>query len=197
MLRRFLFALLGLSVTSPALAHTGIGDTSGFLHGFLHPVAGVDHVLPMVAVGLFAAMLGGRALLLVPFTFVAMMAVGGALGMAGLSLPWTELFISLSVVTLGAVVAFRLKLPVAVAAALVGFFAIFHGHAHGAEMPGDASGFAYGAGFMLATATLHACGIVTALMLGMLTERNSRWITQLGGGAMALAGIAIVLVAIR
>ena len=118
-----------------ALAHTGVGETSGFSHGFMHPVSGLDHILAMVLVGIFAWQLGGRALWAVPATFVLVMAVGGGLGIVGIDIPFVEVGIGLSVVVLGAIVAFGVKAPVAVAMAVVGLFAIFHGHAHGAEMP--------------------------------------------------------------
>jgi urease accessory protein len=126
-----------------AFAHTGVGDTSGFVHGFGHPISGLDHILAMVMVGIFAWQLGGRALWLVPTTFVLIMAVGGALGIAGIGVPFVEIGIALSVVVLGAIVAFNVKAPVAAAMGLVGLFAIFHGHAHGAEIPEDAGGVAY------------------------------------------------------
>ena len=114
----------------------------------MHPLGGLDHVLAMVAVGLYAALLGGRALWLVPGTFVAVMALGGALGMAGYALPYTEIGIALSVIVLGLAVALRISLPTLAAMALAGLFAIFHGHAHGAEMPQDLSGYEYAAGFL-------------------------------------------------
>ena len=123
-----------LSATA-AQAHTGVGATTGFTHGFLHPVSGLDHVLVMVAVGLFAVHLGGRALWLVPLSFVSMMVVGGIVGMAGFGLPFVEIGIALSVIVLGAAVAFSLHLPTVAAMGLVGLFAISHGHAHGMEMP--------------------------------------------------------------
>jgi urease accessory protein len=182
-----LFALVLALTPSLAFAHVGVGDTSGIAHGLMHPVGGVDHVLAMVAVGLLAAHAGGRALWLVPLSFVAMMAFGGALGMAGVALPFAEVGIGLSIIVLGIVVATRVKPPVAIAMVLVGLFAIFHGHVHGTEMPETASGLAYGAGFILATAMLHATGIV----LGMLIGRERR-VTQVTGSAMALAGVAIL-----
>lgn len=192
MVRLFAFSITGIVIASPAFAHTGVGDTTGFVHGFIHPIAGLDHVLALVAVGLFAALLVGRALWLVPLSFVTMMAVGGALGMGGAALPLVELGIGLSVVALGVAIAFRLNMPVAVAMAFVGFFAIFHGHAHGAEMPDTASGLEYGVGFLLATALLHACGIGLGLSLGMLTERQGRRVAQIAGAATALAGLGIL-----
>ena len=141
MARRLALAALTLLITAAAAeAHTGVGSTMGFTHGFGHPFSGLDHILAMVAVGLFAANLGGRALWLVPLSFVAMMAVGGALGVAGIDMPFVEIGIAASVIVLGLAVAMQWNLPVAGAMALVGFFALFHGHAHGAEMPVDASG---------------------------------------------------------
>jgi urease accessory protein len=118
-----------------ASAHIGVGDTHGFLHGFSHPLGGIDHVLAMIAVGIFAAHLGGRALWLVPLSFISTMAIAGLLGMAGVWLPFVEIGIGMSVVVLGFAVALQLNLPTLAAMGLVGFFAIFHGHAHGAEMP--------------------------------------------------------------
>lgn len=185
-----------LALTGAAAAHTGHGATSGFTHGFTHPVGGLDHVLAMVAVGLYAALLGGRALWLVPASFVGVMAIGGALGMAGINVPFAEVGIALSVIVLGLAVAFRIGLPTLGAMALVGFFAIFHGHAHGAEMPHDASGYTYAAGFMLATALLHGAGVALGLLFGKMGQLAGHRVVQAGGGAMALAGVAILIRAI-
>jgi urease accessory protein len=191
-LRRLaLVAPLALLPTA-ALAHTGLGDTAGFAHGFAHPLSGLDHVLAMVAVGLFAAHLGGRALWLVPAAFVGMMVLGGALGVAGLGLPLVEVGIALSVVVLGAAVALRPNLPAAAAMALVGVFALFHGHAHGAEMPETASALTYGAGFVAATVLLHAAGLGLGLALGRAPAYGGR-IAQGAGAAMALAGVVLLV----
>jgi urease accessory protein len=184
-------ALAAALLPTAALAHTGVGNTGGFAHGFWHPVGGFDHVLAMVAVGALAACLGGRALWIVPAAFVAMMAVGGFIGMEGIQLPFVETGIALSVVVLGLAVALRWKLPVAAASVLVGLFAVFHGHAHGGEMPVDASGLTYATGFMLATALLHVAGIGLGLAVGRLGVR-SKLALQAGGGAMALAGVALL-----
>jgi urease accessory protein len=170
-----------------ALAHTGHGDAAGFTHGFLHPLGGLDHLLAMVTVGLFAAMIGGRALWAVPASFVAMMVAGGASGMAGLPMPFVEDAIALSVIALGAVVALNIAPPVLVSMAIVGFFALFHGHAHGAEMPAGASGLGYAAGFVLATSLLHVAGIAAGLTL----PRFGGVIARLAGGAVALAGLGL------
>jgi urease accessory protein len=147
----------------------------------------------MVAVGLFAAHLGGRALWLVPLTFVSAMAMAGALGMAVVhQVPFVEIGIGLSVVVLGLAIAFQLSVPTFAAMALVGFFAIFHGHAHGAEMPDDVSGYAYGIGFVCATAILHVIGIGLGLVIGSAGQTYGRRIAQVGGGAMAIAGMTIL-----
>jgi urease accessory protein len=188
----FLFLVLWFCLApSVALAHTGIGDTSGFAHGFMHPLSGLDHQLAMILVGLFAYQLGGRAVWLVPLTFVAVMVVGGVLGINGLPLPFVEIGIALSVVVLGAVVAFGVKAPVAVAAGLVGLFAVFHGHAHGTEMPLDA-GAGYGLGFALATALLHAIGIGVGLLIGMSTRTLGDSVYRAVGGMASIAGVALL-----
>jgi urease accessory protein len=175
-----------------ASAHVGVGDTHGFLHGFSHPLGGNDHVLAMVAVGIFAAHLGGRALWLVPLTFVSTMAIAGLLGMADVWLPFVEIGIGMSVVVLGLAIAFQLNLPTLAAMGLVGFFAIFHGHAHGAEMPESVSGLAYGVGFVCATALLHAVGIGLGMATRHASKEYNRRIVRVSGGAMAIAGIAIL-----
>jgi urease accessory protein len=191
-MRRLILIAAALIASTAAQAHVGVGDTNGFVHGFAHPLSGIDHILAMVAVGLFAVHLGGRALYLVPLSFVGMMIVGGALGMAGIHLPYVEVGIGLSVVVLGIAVAFGLNAPTAIAMALVGFFAVFHGHSHGTEMPESASGLGYGAGFILATAALHAIGIGVGLAIGVATEARGKRILQAVGGAMAVAGVAIL-----
>ena len=170
-----------------AFAHIGAGRASGFARGFLHPIGGLDHVLAMVAVGMFAANLGGRALWAVPLAFVSVMAVGGMLAAQQVELPYVEAGIALSVVLLGLAVATRLNWPVAAAVALVALFAVFHGHAHGAEMPIDASGAGYAAGFTLATAILHLAGMA----LGTGAALWSR-AAPLAGSAMAVAGVALL-----
>src|SRR5215207_4589987 len=133
-LPRLALAIVVAFVPTVAFAHTGVGTTSGFAHGFMHPLTGIDHILAMVMVGVFAWQLGGRALWLVPTTFVVIMALGGVLSITGVPVPFVEIGIALSVIVLGAVVALGIKAPVAVAMSVVGLFAVFHGHAHGAEM---------------------------------------------------------------
>jgi urease accessory protein len=185
-----------IAMTGAAAAHPGHADAGGFAHGFLHPLGGLDHVLAMVAVGLYAALLGGRALWLVPATFVTVMALGGAAGVAGYALPYVEIGIALSVVVLGVAVALRVNLPTLAAMTLAGVFAVFHGHAHGAEMPLDLSGYEYAAGFLAATALLHGVGIAVGLGMGKLSELGGRRVRQAAGGAVALAGV-VLLVAVR
>jgi urease accessory protein len=194
-MKRFLQLAILSAVLAPtaALAHTGVGDTSGFMHGFMHPLGGLDHQLAMILVGIFAYQLGGRAMWLVPLTFVAVMAFGGFLGIAGIPVPFIEAGIALSVIVLGAIVAFGVKIPVAVAMGIVGLFAIFHGHAHGSEMPLDASGVEYGLGFMLATALLHAVGIGIGFLIGMTTKWLGNNVYRAAGGLASIAGVAILL----
>jgi urease accessory protein len=158
----------------------------------MHPLGGLDHLLAMVLVGMFAYQLGGRAMWLVPATFIAVMALGGFLGIAAISVPFVEIGIALSVVVLGAVVAFGVKASVAVAMGMVGLFAVFHGHAHGTEMPLDASGAVYGAGFMLTTALLHAAGVGIGLLIGMTSRAYGASVYRLAGGLASVAGVALL-----
>ena len=143
--------------------------------------------------GLFAVQLDGRARWLVPLSFVSVMIAGAALGMAGIEVPFVEVGIALSVVVLGLAVALRLHIPTAAAMGLVALFSIFHGHAHGAEMPESALGLAYGAGIVLATALLHALGIALGLGIGKARTAVGQRTAQTAGSAMALAGIAILI----
>ncbi|MBX4925303.1 HupE/UreJ family protein [Rhizobium binae] len=191
-LKSVLVALAAAALPAVASAHPAIGETAGFSHGFAHPMSGLDHMLAMVMVGVFAFQLGGRATWLVPTTFVLVMALGGALGVAGINVPFVETGIALSVVILGAIVALNVKAPLAVAAGLIGLFAIFHGHAHGAEMPENAAGAAYAAGFMVATALLHAAGLALGYVVGRAGERQGVLVTRTAGSIAALAGVGIL-----
>ncbi|MCA1442648.1 HupE/UreJ family protein [Ensifer sp. IC4062] len=186
-----LLAVASATLPAVAHAHTGVGAAGGLVHGFMHPVGGLDHILAMVAVGTFASIIGGRALWLVPASFVLMMAAGGALGIEGITVPFVEIGIAASVIVLGLAVALRWSPPTAAAMGVVSLFAIFHGHAHGAEMPMDASGVQYAFGFMAATALLHVAGIGLGSALGRIGVK-SNVATQLGGSAMALAGLGIM-----
>ena len=187
--KRGWIALTLLGLSSVAQAHTSGLPHMDFATGLAHPLNGLDHILAMVAVGLWAAQLGGRALWLVPITFVLTMAAGGALGFLGISLPYVELGIAGSVLILGILVALASRLPLAASMALVGLFAIFHGYAHGAEMAVEASALWYSLGFMLATATLHASGIGVALAARQgLTAQLLRF----GGAAIAASGVLLL-----
>ena len=181
-----------IAIPSQALAHTGHGAVSGFFHGFEHPVGGLDHVLAMVLVGMLGFQLGGRALYALPASFVGVMAAGGALGMAGIGIPFVEAGIALSVLVLGLAVAFRANAPLFAAIAVTGLFAVFHGHAHGAEMPAHASSLAYGLGFVLATAFLHAAGAGFGFCLARIGAKKGDAVLRLAGGAAAACGLAIL-----
>jgi urease accessory protein len=174
-------------VPTAAFAHPGIGEMHGFTHGFAHPLGGLDHMLAMVTVGIFAWQLGGRALWLVPAAFVAAMALGGALAMTGVPVPMVETGIAASVIVLGATVALGIKAPVAIAMGLVGLFAIFHGHAHGAEMP--LASLPYGVGFIAATAMLHGIGIAA----GLYSRGTAGWLVRAGGAAVAATGLLLLI----
>lgn len=189
MFRRLLLAL-GLTVASaaPAFAHLNPQEHGSFMAGFSHPLFGLDHILVMVAVGLWAAQIGGRAMWAVPAAFVAMMALGFGLAVAGASLPFVEPVILASVVTLGLLVAMAVRLDPAVSAAIVAVFALFHGHAHGGEL-GVAGALPFATGFVIATALLHVGGI--ALGLGIARIAGGRTLTRILGAATALAGVAL------
>jgi len=177
-------ALLGMLMALPALAHEQQGQAQGLVTGLLHPVSGLDHVLAMVAVGLWGAQLGRPALWLLPVTFPLMMAIGGFLGLVGIPLPGVEIGIALSALALGAMVACALRPPLWAAMVLVGVFAIFHGHAHGTELPPGQSGLAYSIGFVVATGLLHGVGIALGL-----THRWPRGKAAVrGAGALVAAG---------
>lgn len=181
-------AALAALLPSVALAHVGLGQASGFIPGFGHPAGGLDHVMAMVMVGILAWRLGGRAVWLLPATFLCLMAVGGALGAGGIGLPFVEAGIALSVIVLGAVIAAGFRSPVGPSMALVGLFAIAHGHAHGVELPDGAGGLAFGAGFVLATALLHAAGVAVA----RISEGYGAYAVRLAGVGAALAGLGLL-----
>lgn len=186
-------ALLTLSA-APLWAHTGIGPVHGALHGFAHPLGGWDHMLAMVAVGLWAAQRSGRAVWLVPGAFVLGMVGGGALGMAGMPLPAVEAGIVLSVMLLGALVAAAVRPPLAASMLLVALFGLMHGHAHGAEMPAAVSGLSYALGFCGATALLHAGGVVGALGLRRFASQvTGPRLVRLAGSAIAAAGVVLAV----
>ncbi len=177
---------------SPAFAHLNPAEHGSFAAGFTHPLSGLDHILAMVAVGLWATMLGGRALYLVPASFIGVMLLGFVASMLGLPLPFVEPVILVSVVVLGLVVALALPVSPVIGAAIVGFFAFFHGHAHGGEI-GAATFAAYGVGFAVATALLHSAGIGLGLGVGMLLKRSrGQMVLRVAGGATALGGLMLM-----
>lgn len=178
-----LAALLVASLATPALAHTGAGSTVGFAAGAMHPLGGIDHLLAMIAVGIWAGVLGGRAVWAVPASFVGAMVAGALLGHFGGAWSPVEIAIALSVLLLGVAVALRMKLATPLAMAAVALFGLAHGHAHGAEAAGSFLGYA--AGFVLATVGLHAIGVA----IGSAGARV--WLPRVAGAAIALAGIAL------
>lgn len=182
---------LGLFTTS-AFAHTGAGPTGSFMTGFMHPLGGVDHMLTMISVGAMAALVGGRALWTVPCAFLAMMMLGAVAGVAGYPLPLVEFGIAASIVVTGLATAFGRSLTETVAVGLAAVFAVFHGHAHGTEMVPSMSAAAYGAGFVLATALLHATGLFGALLLSRRFVANGIATVRFTGLTVAAVGAGMV-----
>lgn len=179
-------------VASPAAAHLPPGEYGSFMAGVTHPLFGLDHVLAMIAVGLWAAQIGGRALWQVPTAFVAAMIAGFILALAGLPLPFVEPMILASIMVLGLVVALALRPAPWVAITAVAVFALFHGHAHGGEL-GSAQAMQFGAGFALATAGLHAVGLIVALLFARALRAGSGAVLRAMGGATTLVGIFLAI----
>ncbi len=186
--------LIGTACIIPAtsaLAHAQTGVAGGLISGLLHPVLGIDHLVAMVAVGLWGAILGAPAIWVLPITFPLVMAMGAMAGVAGVPLPGVEIGIAASALALGAAVVARARPPLWAAAVLVGFFALFHGHAHGTEIPAASNPLAYGVGFVVATGLLHIAGIVIGLLVrwptGLLVVRSCGALIA-GIGAWFLAG---------
>lgn len=172
-----------------ACAHTFKGET-GFVSGIFHPVMGFDHLLAMLCVGIISAQIGGRAILTIPLTFVTVMAVGGFLGMQNIPLPGVEYGIALSVLILGLVVARGKRIHPAIAFIGVAFFAIFHGHAHGAEMPEMADPLIFSAGFLIGTAAIHIAGVVMGLVSAKIKD-GPQFLRYIGAG---IAGIGVYII---
>jgi len=185
-----LAAAITAGFSTAAFAHIGDHSHMSFTEGLLHPFSGLDHVLAMVAVGLWASQLGGRALWLLPLTFPVVMAAGAVLGFGGASLAWIEIGIAASVVVLGAMVAFRAHPSLAVSVPLIGLFALLHGYSHGVDLPAEASALTYGAGFIVATGVLHLIGIGLGLSFNRLPVRFA---TRTAGGAIAVLGVALLV----
>lgn len=189
--RRILIAAAGLMASAaPAFAHLNPDEHGSFAAGFSHPLFGFDHILVMVAVGLWAAQAGGKTLWVVPAAFVAMMAAGFALATSGVALPFVEPAILASVVAVGLLVAMAVRLEISASAAVVGLFALFHGHAHGGEL-GSAGALPFSIGFMIGTAALHAAGIGLGIVLGRLAA-GGVLLARILGGLTALAGAALI-----
>jgi urease accessory protein len=185
----FTAAMLLLLFSGTVNAHEGAGVAGGFSSGFMHPVLGWDHVVAMVAVGLWGAFLGSPAIWILPIVFPLVMAFGGALGILGIPVPAVETGIAVSAVVLGSMVTFAVRPPIWIAAVIVGIFAIFHGHAHGTELPGAVSPLAYSLGFVIATGLLHISGIA----FGMLANWPAGRITvRAGGSVIALVGVGFL-----
>ena len=183
---RALVAASLAALAPPAIAHVQSGQAAGFVTGFLHPISGLDHVLAMVAVGLWGAQLGAPAIWLLPVTFPMVMAFGGFLGLLGVPLPGVEIGIAASAILLGSMVAKEARPPLWSAAALVGFFAIFHGYAHGTELPPGQSGLTYSVGFVVVTGCLHGTGIA----IGLIHRWDwGRVALRVAGAAVAAAGV--------
>lgn len=182
-------ALLAALVATSAAAHTGEGINTGFASGFWHPILGWDHVVAMVAVGLWGAFLGKPAIWILPVVFPLVMAFGGALGIMGVPIPAVETGIALSGVVLGLLIAFAVRAPIWVAAVIVGIFAIFHGHAHGAELPEAFSAYGYAVGFVVGTGLLHLAGIALGLLTG---SQAGRVVVRGAGGVIAAVGAAFL-----
>jgi urease accessory protein len=187
-MKKILFATLLMLGATPAFAHPGHGAAVSFAAGVAHPLSGLDHIAVMVAVGLWAALKGGRALWVWPAAFVGVMLAGGALGMAHVALPFVEPGILASVVVLGLMVALAVDLPVWTGAAIVAVFALLHGHAHGSEVAENIGGIEYMAGFALATTTLHAIGIAFAQLM---TRAQLRPLIRIAGAVCVVIGAGL------
>jgi urease accessory protein len=172
-----------------AFAHAQAGGTISFSSGFLHPISGLDHIVAMLAVGIWGAQLGAPAIWLLPVTFPVVMAFGGFLALVGVPLPGIEIGIAISAIGLGLAVCLEAKPSLWIAALLVGVFAIFHGHAHGAELPPGANGIAYSIGFVIATGLLHATGISVGLVHRWLAGRVA---LRVAGAAIAVLGLGFL-----
>ncbi|WP_375568861.1 HupE/UreJ family protein [Seohaeicola saemankumensis] len=188
MFKRLFTASLLTLAASPALAHVDPVAHGSVAAGFTHPIFGADHVLAMVAVGLWAAMLGGRTIWAVPMAFVGAMVLGFVLSLAGIPLPMVEPMILTSVIIMGVLVAMAVRLPLTAGMAVVAGLALFHGHAHGTEM-GGAGALAYLLGFATSTTLLHGAGLLLGLGLARLAQGAAlRGI----GGTVAALGTALV-----
>jgi len=189
--RWVVLAAFALGLLNPAAvhAHPQTGSATGFMSGFEHPLSGWDHILAMVAVGLWGAQLGAPAVWALPVAFPMAMAFGGMLGLMGVPLPGVEMGIAVSALVLGAAVLAESRPPLWLAGIIVGFFALFHGHAHGTELPPGSSGLLYSIGFVVATGTLHGCGI----LLGLFHHwRGGQALIRTAGAVVAVGGMVFL-----
>lgn len=189
-MNKLIALLLAAAAATPAFAHEAAGAAGGFVSGFLHPIAGWDHVVAMVAVGLWGAFLGRPAVWLLPVVFPLVMTLGGALGVLGVPLPAVEVGIAASAIVLGAMVAAAARPPLWVAALIVGVFAVFHGHAHGTELPEAANPLAYSLGFVIATGLLHGAGIGLSLLAH---GARGAQVVRACGAAIAALGVVFLV----
>ncbi|SEM63234.1 urease accessory protein [Loktanella fryxellensis] len=187
--RLIALAVTAMLAASPALAHLDHAEHGSFAAGFSHPLFGLDHILAMIAVGLWAAVLGGRAMLVVPAAFVTAMLAGFAAAIGGFPLIHVEPMILASIIVIGVLIAMRARMSIMTGAALMAVFAFFHGHAHGGEL-GGAGAATFGAGFVVATVALHAGGVVLGLLIARMGAGNGV-VMRLLGGATALAGVLL------
>lgn len=183
------FVLLGMLLAPEVMAHTAGGTIGGFSSGFMHPLGGLDHVAAMVAVGIIGAFMGRPAIWVLPVVFPLVMAFGGMLGILGVPVPAIEPGIALSSIVLGAMIIFAVKPPLPIAALIVAAFAIFHGYAHGTELPGAANPLAFSVGFVVSTGLLHLSGIAIGELI--------RWpvgkvVARAAGGVIALIGVGFL-----
>jgi urease accessory protein len=185
---RSVLILALLVACNRAQAHVGVHPQDSLIAGLTHPFSGLDHLLAMIAVGLWASQLGGRFLLIVPASFVASMAFGALIGASGASLPFVESGMALSVLILGLLLTFAVRAPMLWAGLLIALFALFHGYAHGAEMPSSPDRWSNYIGFLSATAFLHAAGIAVGAMLKMQAR-----VMRVGGAAIGLAGLCLLV----
>jgi urease accessory protein len=187
-------AIAAVLAAQSSSAHNIAGTAVGFVSGFRHPISGLDHILAMVAVGIWGAQLGRPAIWALPVAFPLVMSIGGVLGVRGVPLPGVEIGVAASALALGVMIALAARPPIWAAAALVGLFAIFHGHAHGTELPHAAQPLAYGAGFVLATGLLHVTGIAIGLMQQW---RHGERVLRLAGVGIAIAGSYLLMGLVR
>lgn len=180
-------------VFAPVLlfAHPDFGNSIGFMHGFAHPLSGLDHMIAMVAIGIWAVQVGGKATWLIPLSFVTMMILGGVLGASGVAIPFVEKGIIMSVLILGILIIASVRMPVIMGMIVAGLFALCHGHAHGTEIPATASGLAFIAGFAICTMMLHASGIGLGYTLANVTKAR---IVRFAGVPILIAGLVMLFI---